>query len=66
MQSAFPDDWQNRKLGALQNDYDPELCGKWKILCELLDVWKAAGDKVLLFTNTLKSESRVAPLSFSR
>ncbi|ORY86023.1 P-loop containing nucleoside triphosphate hydrolase protein [Leucosporidium creatinivorum] len=54
VQAAFPDDWQNRKLGAVQNDYDPELCGKWKILCDLLDVWKAAGDKVLLFTNTLK------------
>lgn len=30
MQTAFPDDWENRKPGP-QAALDPDLCGKWKV-----------------------------------
>ncbi|GAA6005259.1 uncharacterized protein JCM10292_005359 [Rhodotorula paludigena] len=53
VRAAFPDDWQERKPG-LALYLDPELCGKWKILCELLEVWHAHGDKVLIFSMSLK------------
>lgn len=60
-QAAFPEDWHMRKVGGVAKDYDPELCGKWTILCDMLDVWKRAGDKVLLFTNSLKGALTACP-----
>ncbi|KPV71875.1 uncharacterized protein RHOBADRAFT_56261 [Rhodotorula graminis WP1] len=53
MQTAFPDDWQDRKPGP-QAALDPDLCGKWKILCELLELWHHEGHKVLIFSMSLK------------
>ncbi|GAA5906753.1 hypothetical protein JCM8208_006377 [Rhodotorula glutinis] len=53
MQTAFPDDWQNRKPGP-QAALDPDLCGKWNILCELLELWHREGHKVLIFSMSLK------------
>lgn len=47
-------------------DYDTELCGKWTILCELLEVWKRNGDKVLLFSNSLKGEPSLSRRPWSR
>ena len=35
MQTAFPDDWQERKPGP-QAALDPDLCGKWKVRLAVL------------------------------
>ncbi|GAA5964461.1 hypothetical protein JCM21900_002382 [Sporobolomyces salmonicolor] len=51
--AAFPDDYEKRQLGRTAFS-DPQLCGKWKVLCELLDLWYQNGDKVLIFTMSLK------------
>ncbi|GAA5973582.1 hypothetical protein JCM11641_007134 [Rhodosporidiobolus odoratus] len=51
--AAFPDDWQKRRPGVTAF-LDPQLCGKWKILCELLEHWHKNGDKVLIFSMSLK------------
>ncbi|GAA5874343.1 hypothetical protein JCM1840_001353 [Sporobolomyces johnsonii] len=51
--AAFPDDYEKRQPGRTAFS-DPQLCGKWKVLCELLDLWYQNGDKVLIFTMSLK------------
>ncbi|BGP43320.1 hypothetical protein JCM10450v2_007470 [Rhodotorula kratochvilovae] len=61
MQVAFPDDWRQRKPGP-QAALDPDLCGKWKILCELLDLWHREGHKVLIFSMSLKILDLLAAL----
>ncbi|GAA5858616.1 hypothetical protein JCM8547_001393 [Rhodosporidiobolus lusitaniae] len=53
VRAAFPDDWQKRRPGATAF-LDPNLCGKWKYLCELLELWHSKGDKVLIFSMSLK------------
>ncbi|TKA50153.1 hypothetical protein B0A53_06428 [Rhodotorula sp. CCFEE 5036] len=53
MRAAFPDDHQSRNSYATAV-LDPELCGKWKILRKLLDLWHKNGDKVLIFSMSLK------------
>lgn len=53
MRAAFPDDHQLRKSYATAV-LDPELCGKWKILRKLLHLWHKNGDKVLIFSMSLK------------
>ncbi|GAA6062189.1 hypothetical protein JCM10212_001353 [Sporobolomyces blumeae] len=50
---AFPDDYEKRKPGQTAFS-DPDLCGKWKVLCELLEMWAESGDKVLIFSMSLK------------
>ncbi|CAE6416437.1 unnamed protein product [Rhizoctonia solani] len=35
--------------------YGDELCGKWQVLSQLLDIWKTEGDnKVLIFSKSVK------------
>ncbi|GAA5862724.1 hypothetical protein JCM3774_001897 [Rhodotorula dairenensis] len=53
MRAAFPDDFHLRKSAAT-SVLDPELCGKWKILRDLLRLWHRNGDKVLIFSMSLK------------
>ncbi|GAA5907695.1 hypothetical protein JCM6882_008950 [Rhodosporidiobolus microsporus] len=51
--AAFPTDWAKRKRNAT-SFLDETLCGKWKILSELLELWYKNGDKVLVFSMSLK------------
>ncbi|GAA5839010.1 hypothetical protein JCM11251_007852 [Rhodosporidiobolus azoricus] len=51
--AAFPTDWAKRKRNAT-SFLDQQLCGKWKILSELLELWHKNGDKVLIFSMSLK------------
>ncbi|CDR48662.1 hypothetical protein NBRC10512_001376 [Rhodotorula toruloides] len=51
--AAFPDDFEKRTPGPMAF-LDPNLCGKWTILCQLLEIWHSQGDKVLIFTMSLK------------
>ncbi|KAH8920948.1 hypothetical protein BT69DRAFT_371018 [Atractiella rhizophila] len=53
VQTAFPDDHQERRY-ILRNQNDPKLCGKWQLLQAMLKKWKDAGDKVLLFSHSIK------------
>ncbi|SCZ94830.1 BZ3500_MvSof-1268-A1-R1_Chr12-1g03686 [Microbotryum saponariae] len=53
LKAAFPEDWKGRSLGP-GTALDESLCGKWKVLEELLDVWYEARDKVLIFSNSLR------------
>ncbi|KAL2268717.1 hypothetical protein VTJ83DRAFT_3563 [Remersonia thermophila] len=44
--------WQNRdSMLSLAN---PEFCGKWKVLKKLLSFWHANGDKVLVFSHSVR------------
>ncbi|KAK4048550.1 hypothetical protein OIV83_004718 [Microbotryomycetes sp. JL201] len=53
VQAAFPEDWEDRRLSPLVA-FEAQLCGKWQVLTDMLDVWKENGDKVLIFTLSLK------------
>lgn len=50
---AFPDDWAERNYTKLA-EWEEELCGKWKVLDEMLKKFKAEGDKVLVFSRSVK------------
>lgn len=56
LQTAVPDHWQElyRNRDSILNYSNPEFCGKWKILKKLLTFWHANGDKVLVFSHSVK------------
>ncbi|KAF8473482.1 P-loop containing nucleoside triphosphate hydrolase protein [Kalaharituber pfeilii] len=55
LQTCLPDDWERiMKRSPLENYMDPELCGKWIILQKLLNFWHTNGDKVLIFSYSIK------------
>ncbi|KAL8654021.1 MAG: hypothetical protein Q9210_001762 [Variospora velana] len=56
LQTAVPDRWQDlyRNRDSILNYSNPEFCGKWKILKKLLTFWHANGDKVLVFSHSVK------------
>lgn len=51
--ALWPNDWQGR-VNNTDNGAKQELCGKWIVLESLLRSWKAAGDKVLLFSKNMR------------
>ncbi|TAQ90970.1 hypothetical protein B7494_g695 [Chlorociboria aeruginascens] len=56
LKTMVPDRWeelyQNREsLFYLSN---PEFCGKWKVLKKLLKFWHSNGDKVLIFSHSVR------------
>lgn len=56
LQTAVPDKWQElyRSRDSILNYSNPEFCGKWKILKKLLTFWHSNGDKVLVFSHSVK------------
>ncbi|RYO95186.1 hypothetical protein DL764_007734 [Monosporascus ibericus] len=56
LQAAMPDRWQQyyAKRESLLDLANPEFCGKWKILRKLLKFWHGAGDKVLVFSHSVR------------
>ncbi|KAL8697202.1 MAG: hypothetical protein Q9201_007247 [Fulgogasparrea decipioides] len=56
LQIAVPEQWQElyRNRDSILNYSNPEFCGKWKILKKLLTFWHANGDKVLVFSHSVK------------
>ncbi|KAK9239584.1 P-loop containing nucleoside triphosphate hydrolase protein [Lipomyces kononenkoae] len=55
LKQCLPDKWQKYyKRSPLVNYADPELCGKWKALENILKLWKKNGDKVLIFSYSTK------------
>lgn len=56
LQIAVPDQWRElyRTRDSLLNYTEPEFCGKWKILKKLLRFWHSNGDKVLVFSHSVR------------
>lgn len=56
LQQCVPDDWEElyRNRDSMLNLANPEFCGKWKILRKLLRFWHENGDKVLVFSHSVR------------
>lgn len=56
LQMMVPDRWMElyRNRDSLFNLANPEFCGKWRILKKLLRFWHGNGDKVLVFSHSVK------------
>lgn len=56
LQIAVPDQWRQlyRNRDSIINFSNPEFCGKWKILKKLLRFWHGNGDKVLVFSHSVR------------
>ncbi|TDZ15825.1 Switch 2 [Colletotrichum orbiculare MAFF 240422] len=56
LQTCCPDTWkylyQHRE--AILTLANPEFCGKWKVLKKLLSFWHENGDKVLVFSHSVR------------
>ncbi|KAK4138798.1 hypothetical protein BT67DRAFT_22441 [Trichocladium antarcticum] len=53
---CVPDDWEElyQNRDSMLNLANPEFCGKWKILKKLLRFWHENGDKVLVFSHSVR------------
>ncbi|KAL2864179.1 putative DNA excision repair protein (Rad26L) [Aspergillus lucknowensis] len=56
LEIAVPDRWEElyRTRDSIVNYANPEFCGKWKVLKRLLKWWHANGDKVLVFSHSVR------------
>ena len=56
LQVAVPNRWRDLygSRDSILNYSNPEFCGKWKILKKLLRFWHGNGDKVLVFTHSVR------------
>jgi len=56
LRKCLPDDWEDiyKQRQSLLTLSNPEFCGKWKILRKLLRFWHENGDKVLVFSHSVR------------
>ncbi|KAI0144115.1 P-loop containing nucleoside triphosphate hydrolase protein [Hypoxylon sp. NC0597] len=56
LKAAMPDTWNEHYTSrdSLLNLANPEYCGKWKVLKKLLKFWHTSGDKVLVFSHSVR------------
>ncbi|TGO52240.1 hypothetical protein BCON_0145g00220 [Botryotinia convoluta] len=56
LQLMLPDRWEElyKDRDSIANLSNPEFCGKWKVLKKLLKHWHEEGDKVLIFSHSVK------------
>jgi SNF2 family DNA or RNA helicase len=56
LQTACPRSWKDlfRIRDSILNQSQREFCGKWKVLRRLLDFWHSNGDKVLIFSHSVR------------
>ncbi|OQD77881.1 hypothetical protein PENDEC_c002G03843 [Penicillium decumbens] len=56
LEIALPDQWEDlyRSRDSIVNYANPEFCGKWKVLRKLLRWWHSNGDKVLVFSHSVR------------
>ncbi|EFQ32310.1 SNF2 family domain-containing protein [Colletotrichum graminicola] len=56
LQTCCPETWQYlyQNRDAILNLANPEFCGKWKVLKKLLKFWHDSGDKVLVFSHSVR------------
>ncbi|PWN22284.1 hypothetical protein BCV69DRAFT_281288 [Microstroma glucosiphilum] len=53
VESLWPESWESKLCNA-SNGLQPNLCGKWLVLRDLLGTWQKQGDKVLLFSRSIR------------
>ncbi|KAM0720392.1 hypothetical protein Q7P37_004528 [Cladosporium fusiforme] len=56
LQMAMPDSWQDLYANRenIKHYWDVNFCGKWRILKKLLKLWHDNGDKVLVFSYSVR------------
>lgn len=56
LQAAMPERWKElyNQRDSLVNLANPEFCGKWGVLKKLLKYWHSNGDKVLVFSHSVR------------
>lgn len=56
LETALPDMWRDlyRQRDSIMNYANTAFCGKWKILRKLLKYWHECGDKVLIFSYSVR------------
>ncbi|KAJ6153008.1 hypothetical protein N7497_007327 [Penicillium chrysogenum] len=56
LELALPEQWEGlyRSRDSIVNYANPEFCGKWKVLRKLLKWWHSNGDKVLIFSHSVR------------
>ncbi|GAW17052.1 hypothetical protein ANO14919_065020 [Xylariales sp. No.14919] len=56
LQAAAPNDWRTHydSRDSMLSLANPEYCGKWKVLKKLLEFWHKNGDKVLVFSHSVR------------
>ncbi|KAG6008713.1 hypothetical protein E4U21_004069 [Claviceps maximensis] len=56
LQMCMPDTWKPmyEQRDQIRNLVNPEFCGKWKVLKKLLSFWHQHGDKVLVFSHSVR------------
>ncbi|KAI9672364.1 MAG: hypothetical protein M1817_003386 [Caeruleum heppii] len=56
LQLALPEQWRElyQHQDSILNFSKPEFCGKWKVLKKLLRFWHSNGDKVLVFSHSVR------------
>lgn len=56
LKTALPDQWKElyEKRDSIINYANQEFCGKWRVLKKLLKLWHNNGDKVLVFSHSVR------------
>lgn len=56
LRTCMPDTWRvlYEQRDQIRNLVNPEFCGKWKVLKKLLRFWRGSGDKVLVFSHSVR------------
>ncbi|RMJ09146.1 hypothetical protein CDV36_011241 [Fusarium kuroshium] len=56
LRTCMPDTWKHLydNRDRIKNLVNPEFCGKWKVLKKLLKFWHSNGDKVLVFSHSVR------------
>ena len=56
LQICLPESWQElyRQRDQIRSLVNPEFCGKWKVMRKLLRFWHQNGDKVLVFSHSVR------------
>lgn len=56
LQTAVPELWKDlyRERDSIMHYANVQFCGKWRVLRRLLEFWYSAGDKVLVFSHSVR------------
>ena len=56
LKAALPNSWKElyETRGSITHYSNTEFCGKWKVLKKLLTFWHDGGDKVLIFSHSVR------------
>ncbi|KAK4680382.1 hypothetical protein QC764_212620 [Podospora pseudoanserina] len=56
LRTCIPDGWEKlwQERDSMLSLANPEFCGKWKVLKKLLQFWHSNGDKVLVFSHSVR------------